>query len=135
MQQIYRRAPVLKCDFNKIALQLNWNHTSAWVFSCKFAAYFQNTSSWEHLWRTASVFVRIMGVQLGETHYGNSSGNFHWTKETIRIKKVVETESQITESTEYCLIQTFMLFWHFQTICLYHYYIITSLFKALDILI
>ena len=135
MQQIYRRAPVLKCDFNKIALQLNWNHTSAWVFSCKFAAYFQNTFSWEHLWRTASVFVRIMGVQLGETHYGNSSGNFHWTKETIRIKKVVETESQITESTEYCLIQTFMLFWHFQTICLYYYYIITSLFKALDILI
>ena len=75
------------------------------------------------------------GFKLGETHYGNSSGNFHWTKETIRIKKVPETESQITESTEYCLIQTFMLFWHFQTICLYYYYIITSLFKALDILI
>ena len=32
-----------KCDFNKVALQLYWNHTSAWVFSCKFAAYFQNT--------------------------------------------------------------------------------------------
>ena len=26
-----------------VALQLYWNHTSAWVFSCKFAAYFQNT--------------------------------------------------------------------------------------------
>ena len=25
------------------AKQLYWNHTSAWVFSCKFAAYFQNT--------------------------------------------------------------------------------------------
>ena len=23
--------------------QLYWNHTSVWVFSCKFAAYFQNT--------------------------------------------------------------------------------------------
>ena len=31
----------LLCNF--IALQLYWNHTSAWVFSCKFAAYFQKT--------------------------------------------------------------------------------------------
>ena len=36
MQQIYRR-----------------NHTLAWVFR-KFAAYFQNTFSYEHQWRTAS---------------------------------------------------------------------------------
>ena len=40
-----------KCDFNKFAKQLYRNHTSAWVFSCKFAAYFQkpfsrNTSWW-----------------------------------------------------------------------------------------
>ena len=40
MQQIYRRTPMQKCYFNKIAVQLHWNHTSAWVFSCKFAAYF-----------------------------------------------------------------------------------------------
>ena len=38
MQQIYRRAPMPKCYFNKVALQLYWNHTSAWVFSCKFVA-------------------------------------------------------------------------------------------------
>ena len=43
MQQIYRRTPIMKCDFK--TLQLYWNHTSAWVFSCKFAAYFQNTFS------------------------------------------------------------------------------------------
>ena len=30
------------------------NHTSTWVFSCKFAAYFQNTFLWEHLWRANS---------------------------------------------------------------------------------
>ena len=35
MQQIYKRAPLPKC-----ALHLYWNRTSAWVFSCKFAAYF-----------------------------------------------------------------------------------------------
>ena len=43
MQQIYRRTPMRKCDFNNVPLQLYWNRTSAWVFSCKFAAYFQNT--------------------------------------------------------------------------------------------
>ena len=45
MQQIYRRTPVLKCDLNKVSLQLYWNFTSASVFSCKFAAYFRNTFS------------------------------------------------------------------------------------------
>ena len=43
MHQIYRRPPMPKCDFNKVAKQRNWNHTSAWVFSFKFAAHFQNT--------------------------------------------------------------------------------------------
>ena len=53
-----------KCDFNKVAkqskakqqtlLQLYWNRTLAWEFTCKFAAYFQNTFSYEHLWMTAS---------------------------------------------------------------------------------
>ena len=44
-QQIYRRRPMPKCNFNKVALQLYWNRASAWVFSCKFAAYFQKTFS------------------------------------------------------------------------------------------
>ena len=33
-----------KCYFNKVAKQLCWNRTSAWLFSCKFVACFQNTS-------------------------------------------------------------------------------------------
>ena len=35
VQQIYDGTAMLMCDY--------WNHTSAWVFSCKFNAYFQNT--------------------------------------------------------------------------------------------
>ena len=31
MQQIYRRTPMPKCDFNKVALQLYWYGTSVWV--------------------------------------------------------------------------------------------------------
>ena len=48
MQQMYRRTPMPKGDFDKVAKvakQLHWNHTSAWVFSCKFAAYFQDMFS------------------------------------------------------------------------------------------
>ena len=45
MQQIYRRTSMPKCYFNKVALQLYRNRTSAWVFSCSFAAYFQSTFS------------------------------------------------------------------------------------------
>ena len=51
-----------KCDFNKVALQLYWNHISAWVLSCRFAAYFQNTFSLEHLWRAA--FACIFGAVI-----------------------------------------------------------------------
>ena len=36
------------------AKQLYWNHTSPWVFSGKFVAYFQNIFSWEHLRMAAS---------------------------------------------------------------------------------
>ena len=32
-RQIYRRTSLLKCHFNKVALQLYWNHTSAEVVS------------------------------------------------------------------------------------------------------
>ena len=42
-----------KCDFNKAALRLYWNYNSAWVLSCKFAIYFQDTFSKEHLWMAA----------------------------------------------------------------------------------
>ena len=44
-QQIYKRIPMPKFDLNKVALQFYWKRTSAWVFSCKFFAYFQSTFS------------------------------------------------------------------------------------------
>ena len=45
MQQIYKRTSMTRCDFKKVAKQFYWNRTSAWVFSCKFAVYFQNKFS------------------------------------------------------------------------------------------
>ena len=49
-----KRTPITKCDFNKVAKRLYENHTSAWVFSCQFAAYVQNIFSKDHLWSAAS---------------------------------------------------------------------------------
>ena len=51
MQQIDRRTPMPKRDFNKVTKQI---HTSAWVFSYKFAAYFPNIFVLEHLLMAAS---------------------------------------------------------------------------------
>ena len=51
--KFFRRTSMAKCNFNKVALQLYWNHTLAWVFSWKFAAYFRNIFSQEQLWRDA----------------------------------------------------------------------------------
>ena len=53
MQQIYKRTPTPICDFNEVTKQLYWNHTLAWVISCKFTADFQSIFSSEHLWRAA----------------------------------------------------------------------------------
>ena len=41
-------ASLLKCDFNRVAIQLCWGHTSTWVFY-EIAPYFQDTSLWDHL--------------------------------------------------------------------------------------
>ena len=40
MQQNYRRTPMGKCDFNKVALQLCRNHIFTSLFSCKFCCIF-----------------------------------------------------------------------------------------------
>ena len=49
MQQIYRKVPMQKCDFDKAAMQLFWSHISAWVFSILE----------EHLSGTASGFIKF----------------------------------------------------------------------------
>ena len=53
-----------KRDFIKVAKQFYWNHTSALVLSCRSAAYFQNTFSYEDLWTAASEMYLEQGVFL-----------------------------------------------------------------------
>ena len=51
------------CTSNKVTLQLYWNHFSAWLFSCKFAAYFQNIFSQEYLWTAASDYCKALHLR------------------------------------------------------------------------
>ena len=44
----------MKSHFGIFQILYYWNHTSTWVFLCKFAAYFQNTFFEEHLSMAAS---------------------------------------------------------------------------------
>ena len=75
MQQIYSRTPIPKSDFNEVARQLYRNYTSVCVFSCKFAVYFQNTFSLEHLWRAASVSLQTAPRLALEEHLGKAFKN------------------------------------------------------------
>ena len=64
----HMRLPFRNLRFQLIfALQLYWNHTSAWVFPCKFAMYFQNTFFEEQLWRVVSgiyMNIRVISIKL-----------------------------------------------------------------------
>ena len=89
VQQIYRRTPMPMYDFKKVALQLYWNRTSAWVFSCIFAAYFQSTFLSEYPWRAASGWKRTLyyeqwpKVVLLKSYYKKGFQNL---QEIIRVR-------------------------------------------------
>ena len=52
LKDLYDRSS-FPCDWGWCG-RLYRTYTSAWVFSCKFATYFQNTFSWKHLWTATS---------------------------------------------------------------------------------
>ena len=53
-----------RCSYKRGILKI-CSITSAWVFSCTFAAYFQNTFSKEHLWRSASeIYCKISPTRV-----------------------------------------------------------------------
>ena len=81
--------------------QLYWNHTSAWVFSCKFAAYFQNTFSWEnlweHLWVAASECWTLR--RIGFLNHFSISEKLHWAENTVFLKSSPLSRQKITRSS------------------------------------
>ena len=61
------------------------SHIGIWVFSCKFAAHFQNTSTQEHLWRVASAGSPFQIHPMVDALYETSSFTFNfWVTWTPR---------------------------------------------------
>ena len=52
-------AALQRCSSEKVFWKYATNYTKTWVLSCKFAACFQNTLSYEHLWGAASVLKSL----------------------------------------------------------------------------
>ena len=78
MQQIYRRAPMPKCDFNKVEKQLYWNHTSAWDSPVNLlhifrASFLKNTS--ERLLLNVAAQGMIKPVVVPRKFYIRSNKN------------------------------------------------------------
>ena len=63
-----------KFDLNIAVTLLYWNHTSAWVFSCKFATYPQRTFSQEHVQEAA---LLVTPKQLVSRLVANESNSVH----------------------------------------------------------
>ena len=55
-----------KCDFNKVAKQLYWNHTPTWMFSCKFAAYFQSIFPKNSF---GGLVLKLVGISKQHSHH------------------------------------------------------------------
>ena len=82
-----------KCDFNKVAKQLR-NHTSARVFSCKFAAYFQNTI--EITLQHGCSPVNLLDIFRTPSLRTLLEGCF-WTFEDQFMKKLSNTVAEFTQ--------------------------------------
>ena len=85
LQSVMRFTQTQKASASSITSPLHLNHTSALVFSCKFAAYFQNTFSWEHLWTAASVpsLVVLSPVHHAEQLYWNHTSAWVFSRKFV----------------------------------------------------
>ena len=116
MQQIYRKTPMQKCKFRKVANQLYFNHKFARAFSCKFAGYLQKSCFDEHLWGTTfanfhSTCLPYFSIQIRVT-FGSFS-NIFLTSAMFSSKRAV-----------LCLLEFYLLLfrlvpceWHFVMFC------------------
>ena len=82
MQQIYKRKPMPKCDFNKVVKQLYWNRTSAYVFSCKFNAYIRSTFSSE------LVKYKFFHVSIVKQNFKRFQSTYFWIIKKNHRKRV-----------------------------------------------
>ena len=70
------------CAFNKVSKQLYWNRTSAWVFSCKFSAYFQNT----FCYRTPLVAASAQPIKVDDAKRTSDNRGISWCSDSCKGK-------------------------------------------------
>ena len=110
MHQSYRRTPLPKRNFNKVAL-----------LCCKFATYFQDNFSKEHLWTTAPDYVKagiwsksvIKKLQFNEKNnwlisWMLSYNNFHCSLE-VCWKQWNELIPNVLTATSSIILQVFRM--------------------------
>ena len=87
MKRIYRKAAILKCDFNKVAQQLYWNHTLALVSPVNLFHIFKipfRTNTSGRLLLHSTDTLKELSIQKrkqikngAETHRNFSCAKFH----------------------------------------------------------
>ena len=103
MLQIYRRTPIPKCD------------TSAWVFSCKSVAYFQNTFFYEYLWMAASGTGVLSTLPISFLARGKESLS---SRAFLRIKNVIWESSPFLVFFGVLFLNFLFLLVLFKVLCL-----------------
>ena len=86
IQQMYRRTPMPKCNFNKI--------------SCKFAAYFQNTVSYEYLWVAASCVLPHISNISERIMYCTKKMNFTFCAVQLKVSWMLSYQNGLQDLEE-----------------------------------
>ena len=110
MKQIYRKTPIPKFDFNKVALQFFWNHTSAWMFCCKFDAHI-----FEHLFLRTPLDGCFCPVFQQPALFLSEQKNQNQRPEVFCKKRVFENFANFTENI--CVAKRFQHKSFFCEIC------------------
>ena len=69
MQQVYRGTPMPKCNFNKVAKQLYWNHTSACVSPANLLHVFRTPFLRTHMEGYFWLFYKTFHAHSRKQHY------------------------------------------------------------------
>ena len=101
-------------NFNKVAKQLCWNEISEWVFSCKFAAYFQSnftftcqlyfTSEGPLLIIDVKVKTQCFSVKLREKVFNSYSVWKDLSMEYLVVSKFLLEVPKFKENVLICII-------------------------------
>ena len=91
---VHAEALTPKCYLNKVALQLYWNRTSAWAFSCKYAPHGRSfVKLWARRDGVKSFQIILMIYLTWQKNLDSKSRKYNWFEMSI-IKGLTKTKKQ-----------------------------------------